>query len=235
MAGEILNPMPENPAQTYNPADTWHFAQQRARVRSHVIHSGHSAHHLRVFQLRNPPAGSFDDFFQPFVRSALRKIIGIDAALAVEISDQKFVVRVGAEISGGDRIDAGATAALHVRSVFEDCNLVILGFDGQIDPDVLEKRPRPWAGGGDYDGRGNFALSRCRLHALRPPLDQEFDRLSFGQVIDAKLAGAGEEIVCDSGAVAIAGVGFVSGQFDFIDLPVRLQFFEFVTIDKASH
>ena len=65
-------------------------------------------------------------------------------------------------------------------------------------------------------------------------LDEKFNRMSFRQVIDAKLAGSGEEIVCDTGAVAIARVGFVGGQFNFIDLPVRLQFFEFVTIDELT-
>jgi hypothetical protein len=68
----------------------------------------------------------------------LRKIVRIGAALAVEISNQKLVVSIRAEVGGADRVDAGATAAPHVERVSQDRDLVIFGLNRQIDPDPLK-------------------------------------------------------------------------------------------------
>ena len=79
------------------------------------------------------------------------KSSGSTGPLAVEISHQKFVVSVGAEISRGHRIDAGAAAAFHVRRVPQDRDLVIFAFDRQIASSLLKQRPRPRPRGGNDD------------------------------------------------------------------------------------
>ena len=150
--------MPEKPAQTCSPADAGNFAQQRTRIRRHVINPGYAAHDFGILQLGNAAAGPLDDFFQAIVGGALRKVVRIGAALAVEISNQKFVLPVGAKVGGADRVDAGATAALHVGSVFQDRDLVILGLNRQFDSDALKQRPGPGSGGRDHDRRRNLAV-----------------------------------------------------------------------------
>src|ERR1700694_67790 len=71
------------------------------------------------------------------------KIVRIRTALAVEVSHQNFVMSIRPKIGCADRVDAGATAALHVRSVFQNCDLVILGIDRDVQSDLLEQRPCP--------------------------------------------------------------------------------------------
>ena len=69
----------------------------------------------------------------------------------------------------------------------------------------------------------------------RSAFDQKLERLRLRLIGHSEVSGAGQEIVGHSGSVAVAGIGFVGGQFDFIDRPVRLQLFEFDRDRSASH
>ena len=116
------------------------LAQQRPRIRRHVVDAGDTAHHLGAFQLRNSAAGALDDFFQRFVGGTLRKIVGIHRPLPVEIADQKFVMRIGAKIGCRHRIDAGAASALHPRRIPQNGDLVIFAFDRKSYPTCCKQR-----------------------------------------------------------------------------------------------
>jgi hypothetical protein len=85
------------------------------------------------------------------VRGLLREIVGVNAAAAVEAPDQGLVVRIGAEVSAGDGINASGAPRSHFRRINEDDSLVEFRLDGDGDADGMQQRSGPLACGGDYD------------------------------------------------------------------------------------
>ncbi len=204
--------------------------QQRTRIRGHVVNTGNAAHDFGVFKLGNTAGSPLDDLFQLVIRSPLGEIVRIRAALAVEVSHQKFVLSIGAKISRADRVNTSATTALHVRSIFQDGYLVILGFDGKIETGFLKQGTGPGSGSRNHDRRGYFTLA-----GADPPHASSLDakrRLGLRQIRDSEVASTAEEIVGHTGAVAVPGIRFVGGKIDFVHRPIGLQFLELGAIDK---
>src|ERR1019366_5810919 len=98
----------------------------------------------------------------------------------IEIADQEFVGGIGAEVSGGDGVDAGR-ARPHGGRVLEDGYLVEFGFYRRIKAGGLEERTRPGAGGGDDYGRVDFAVLRLNA-ADASGFDQETGGAGFGEI-----------------------------------------------------
>src|SRR5277367_6943993 len=106
-----------------------------------------------------------------------------------------------------------------------------LGFDGQIEADGLKQWASPGAGGGHDNWRVDVTLVGGDANHT-PRLHLDGSGLSARQIADAGIAGVIEEIVGYAGAVSVAGVGFVGGEFDFVHAPIGLEGFEFVASDE---